>query len=68
MDVNLDASSSWSLTADSHVDGFTDGTTALTNLKGNGHTLYYNSSSAANAWLGGKTYELQGGGYLKPEK
>lgn len=68
VDVNLDASSSWSLTADSHVDGFTDGTTALTNLKGNGHTLYYNSSSAANAWLGGKTYELQGGGYLKPEK
>ena len=50
------------------MDGFTDGTTALTNLKDNGHTLYYNSSSAANAWLGGKTYELQGGGYLKPEK
>ena len=33
IDVNLDASSSWSLTADCHVDGFTDGTTALTNLK-----------------------------------
>ncbi len=68
IDVNLDASSSWSLTADCHVDGFTDGTTALTNLKGNGHTLFYNSSNAANAWLGGKTYELQGGGYLKPNK
>ena len=50
------------------MDGFTDGTTALTNLKGNGHTLFYNSSNAANAWLGGKTYELQGGGYLKPNK
>lgn len=68
VDVNLDASSSWSLTADCHVDGFTDGNPAMTNLKGNGHTLYYNSSNTINTWLGGKTYELQGGGYLKPEK
>ena len=67
-DVNLDASSSWSITADCHLDAFTDGNSAMTNLKGNGHTIYYNSSNTANTWLGGKTYELQGGGYLKPEK
>lgn len=67
-DVNLDASSSWSITADCHLDAFTDGNPAMTNLKGNGHTIYYNSSNTANTWLGGKTYELQGGGYLKPEK
>ena len=67
-DVNMDASSSWSLTADCYLNAFTDGNTGLTNLKGNGHTIYYNAADATNSWLGGKTYELQNGGYLKPNK
>lgn len=67
-DVNLDASSSWSVTADCYLDVFTDGTPSMTNVKGNGHTIYYNAAEAANSWLGGKTYELQNGGYLKPNQ
>lgn len=67
-DVNLDASSSWSVTADCYLNVFTDGNPSLTNLKGNGHTIYYNAADTANSWLGGKTYELQNGGYLKPNK
>lgn len=67
-DVNLDASSSWSVTADCYLNAFTDGNPSLTNVKGNGHTIYYNAAEATNSWLGGKTYELQNGGYLKPGK
>ena len=67
-DVNLDASSSWSVSADCYLNAFTDGNPSLTNVKGNGHTIYYNAADAANSWLGGKTYELQNGGYLKPNK
>lgn len=67
-DVNLDASSSWSITADCHLDAFTDGNPSMTNVKGNGHTIYYNAAAPANSWLGGKTYELQNGGYLKPNQ
>lgn len=65
-DVKLDASSSWSLTADSYINGLTDAVTGLTNIKGNGHSIYYDAKDAANAWLGGKTFDLQNGGQLKP--
>ena len=65
-DVNLDASSKWEVTGDSYVNAFTDGDTTLMNIKGNGHTVYYDAMDTANSWLGGKTFALQGGGYLKP--
>jgi len=40
--------------------------TSITNIYGNGYTVYY--LSASNTALGGKTYTLAGtaGGYLKP--
>ncbi len=38
--------------------------TAVSNIVGNGYTVYYLSSS--NSSLGGLTYTLSGGGYLKP--
>jgi hypothetical protein len=33
---------------------------------GNGNTVYYNSADSGNQWLEGKTYDLTGGGQLKP--
>jgi hypothetical protein len=66
--LTLDASSTWTITADSHLTALSDtagisGTT-ITNIIGNGHTVTYDSS--ANPGLGGKTYTLSGGGVLKP--
>jgi hypothetical protein len=65
--VELDNNSSWTLTADSHVDALTDGKSDLSNLQSSGFTLYYNASNAANAWLNGRTIALPGGGSLTPE-
>jgi hypothetical protein len=65
--LTLDATSSWSVTADSYLTTLTGATisgTSITNITGNGHTVYYDSS--ANIALGGQTYSLAGGGQLKP--
>jgi hypothetical protein len=64
----LDAPSTWTVTADSHLTTLSDtagisGTT-ITNIIGGGHTVTYDKS--ANPGLGGKTYTLSGGGVLKP--
>jgi len=60
--ISLDATSCWSITADSYVNGALRAD--LASLQSNGHDLYY--SSQANPSLGGKTYDLAGGGHLKP--
>ena len=67
--LTLDASSTWTVTADSFITRLTvaeniieDGT--VLNIIGNGHTVYYNSN--ANTYLKGRIYSLDGGGYLKP--
>jgi hypothetical protein len=66
--VTLDATSTWTLTTDSYVTVLNDTAgisgTAIANIVGNGHNLYYQSSS--NAGLGGATYTLSGGGSLIP--
>jgi hypothetical protein len=65
--LTLDASSSWTVTADSCLTTLTDSAikgTTISNIIGNGHTVTYVSS--ANPGLGGKTYTLSGGGTLKP--
>jgi hypothetical protein len=65
--LTLDAGSTWTVTADSTLTSLTgaeiSGTT-ITNVTGNGHTVYYDKSLAANKALGGKTYTLAGGGKL----
>jgi hypothetical protein len=65
----LDGTSTWNVTADSHLTNLTgaliSGTT-ITNIVGNGHTVTYDAGNAANSWLGGKTYTLSGGGTLTP--
>ena len=68
--VTLDASSTWTLTADCYVTGLTltggvSGTSIAT-IVGNGHTIYYDASDPASAELDGGTYTLSGGGTLQP--
>jgi hypothetical protein len=66
--LTLDASSTWDVTADSYLNCLSDANgisgDTVANISGNGHTVYYNQSACAE--LGGKTYNLNGGGYLKP--
>jgi hypothetical protein len=65
--VRLDASSTWTVTADSYVTtlegAVTDGTDVV-NVVGGGHTVHYDSASSPA--LGGRTYALAGGGTLTP--
>jgi hypothetical protein len=65
--LNLDQSSTWTVTADSYVTclanaGISDD--SITNIIGNGHTVYYDSNACAE--LGAQTYTLIGRGTLKP--
>jgi hypothetical protein len=68
VNITLDARSSWKVTADSYLTCLNDTAgisgTSVSNITGNGHTVYYNASSCSS--LGGQTYTLDGGGYLKP--
>lgn len=64
--LNLDKTSTWSVTGTSYIGVLTDADTTLANIKSNGNTVYYNSSLSANSWLSGKTYILTGGGKLTP--
>jgi len=65
--LTLDASSTWNVTADSYLNCLTDAAisgNAISNITGNGHTVFYNPSACAA--LNGQTYTLNGGGELKP--
>ena len=66
--LSLDKSSRWDVSADSYLTGLTDADAALSNINGNGHTVYYDSTGSANSWLGGRTISLAGGGQLAPAK
>ena len=64
----LDSSSTWTVTADSYLSFLTDpdgiSGTSITNIIGNGYTVYYNATLCTE--LGGQTYTLSGGGTLAP--
>jgi hypothetical protein len=66
--LTLDASSTWTVTADSHLTSLSDTAgisgTKIANIVGGGHTVTYDSS--ANPGLGGKTYTVSGGSVLRP--
>jgi hypothetical protein len=68
INISLDESSTWTLTADSYVTTFCDTAgisgTSVTNVNGNGFSIYYDTS--ANPTLNGQTYNLVGGGALTP--
>ncbi len=69
--LTLDSSSSWTVTANSHLATLSDAAgisgTSVANIVGNGCNVYYDSSKSANGYLGGKTYSLVNGGQLIPE-
>lgn len=64
--VALDSSSTWVVTGDTVVGNFTNADSSLANLQSAGFTVQYDSSAEGNAWLNGSTYELTGGGSLRP--
>ncbi|MCH4166415.1 MAG: hypothetical protein LKF74_04185 [Megasphaera sp.] len=64
--VSIDSSSTWTVNGTCYITALTDADTTLSNITGNGNTIYYTASNEANQWLGGKTYDLSGGGQLKP--
>jgi hypothetical protein len=70
VNLTMDASSSWIVTADSYLDTISNSAgisgTSCTNITGNGHKVYYDSSLGGNSYLGSKTYSLVNGGYLLP--
>lgn len=66
--VSLDASSKWTLTADTTLQNFTNSDHSNSNIQSRGHNIYYNSSAPANKWLKGRSIKLPGGGKLKPSK
>lgn len=67
-DVSIDATSSWTIHSSFVLHKFNDtggiSGDQIMNVTGNGQTIGY--SNAANPQLGGKTYNLQGGGTLVP--
>jgi hypothetical protein len=69
--LTLDATSQWNVSSDSKLAGLADpagvASGNITNIVGNGHTVTYKAGDARNAWLGGKSYQLTGGGKLIPE-
>lgn len=68
VNLTLDSTSTWNVTADSYLTYLNDPSgisgTTITNITGNGHTVYYDKNACSE--LGGQTYTLSGGGYLKP--
>lgn len=66
VDVTLDASSNWTLTATSYVQNLTTADSTLGNIDSAGYTLYYNASAPLNGWLANGTIALQGGGSVTP--
>ena len=69
--LTMDANSVWNVTGNSVLTSFSDASgisgTSITNITGNGYTVYYNASLSANSTLGGKTFSLANGGTLTPQ-
>lgn len=67
--LTLDATSAWTVTANSYLTCLSDTSgisgTSISNITGNSYIVYYKSSSCSA--LGGLTYSLAGGGTLQPE-
>jgi hypothetical protein len=68
--LSIDATSTWVVTTNSALTTLTlpAGVTgsSISNIIGNGFTVYYSASLPGNAALGGATYTLAGGGQLVP--
>jgi len=66
--MTLDKSSKWNVTGDSVLTSLSDSGgisgNNITNIYGNGHTVYYDKKLVENNDLKGKTYNLAKGGKL----
>lgn len=67
VEISLDKGSTWELTGDSYVDVIVNSDDTCSNIKSNGHTIYYDRSNTGNSWLNGKTIRLDGGGKIVPK-
>jgi hypothetical protein len=63
---------SWKVTGDSRLVAIalpeSDIATLVSRIADGGHQVSYDQAAEANAWLGGKSYDLAGGGKLAPAK
>jgi hypothetical protein len=66
VNLTLDKTSTWNVTAPSYLTGITDEDSTLSNIIDNGNTIYYDASAAANKWLNNGTFTLANGGKLTP--
>jgi hypothetical protein len=70
--LSLDATSKWTLAADSHLTVLSEASgisgSAITNIVGSGHIVYYDATNSANSALGGRTYSMVNTGQLTPLK
>jgi hypothetical protein len=64
--LTLDGDCTLTLTGDSHISVLLDQDDSFGNIQSGGFTLTYVASEAENAHLQGKTYDLPGGGVLRP--
>ncbi len=67
--LGIDASSTWNVTANSYLtclSGAIISGDSITNIVGNGHTVYYDTNFCPA--LNGQTYTLKQGGILTPSK
>jgi hypothetical protein len=64
--VDLDSTSTWTLTADTILQNFTSEDVSLSNIMSGGHNIYYNSTAHGSIWLNGSTIALRGGGSALP--
>lgn len=64
--LKLDSTSNWNVNDDSYVTILTDEDHTLSNIKTNGHTIYYDANELQNSWLDGKTVSCSGGGKIMP--
>ena len=68
MTLTMDASSTWNVTGTSYLTSVNNANRNMSNIIGNGFTVYYyaNGNSNASSSLEGLTYNLTNGGFLKP--
>jgi hypothetical protein len=69
--LTIDSTSAWNVTGNSILTTLADTSgisgLTITNVIGNGYTVYYDATLTANASLGGLTYSLVNGGKLMPK-
>lgn len=66
VNVSLDETAVWQVTDTSYLTVLTNALSDCSNIRSNGHNVYYDAANEGNAWLNGSTITLLGGGLLTP--